>query len=381
MKPTEFEIAIIGGGPAGATAAMMLSDMGIEVCLVEKKIFPRETLCGEFLSGEVISEIKKQGLYKEFLNLSPNKIESFGFFRNEKFISASLNFPAFGLKRSTLDNFLLNTAQSKGTVIYMPYEVKEIKRDNKLFKLKALKKNGEGINISSRFVISAYGKQNFLDKMLKRKSAYYQSGMNGVKFHLEKSKLKNYDDREIRIYSAPGIYCGLNSVNNNQVTICFLYNKRTDYSPPRKKLIKFISSNKNFENLFVTNYEELLNAVPLYGTGNIYFGTKGLINNGMFMIGDAARVIAPLAGDGIAMALQSANLAAELLAGTAKGRYSFTEAAEKYSFQWKKLFNLRLLTASSLQFIILSRLFNGAGIEVVKTLPGLMPAFINLTRA
>ncbi len=381
MKSIKFDVAVIGGGPAGSIAAMYLRDSGADICLIEKKVFPRETLCGEFLSGEVIEEIKKQKLYEEFLNLNPNNIDTFRFIRNNNEISSGINFPAFGLKRSSLDNFLLNAAKGKGVVVFQPFEVKEIKKEYNLFNLKANNGKGEEINISSRFVIAAYGKQNFLDKKLNRKFAYFNSGMNGIKFHLDKNKLKNFESREIRIYSEPGIYCGINSVNDNLITICFLYNKRTDYIPPRKKIIDFIASSKNFEDLFNENYKEYLSTVRLYGTGNIYFGKRDLFDNGIFMIGDAAQVIAPLAGDGIGMAMQSAVLAAEIISNVLKGRSSFSKAGEIYSSQWKKLFNSRLLTAASIQHIVLSRLFNNAGMEVVKTIPGLLPAFIKLTRA
>lgn len=380
MKSFEFEIAIIGGGPAGSIAAMYLQNFGADVCIIEKKVFPRETLCGEFLSGEVIEEIKRHDLYEEFLNLNPNNIDTFRFFRNDNEICSKINFPAFGLKRSSLDNFLLNSAKGKGAVVFQPFEVKEIKRGNNLFKLKANNKNGEEINVSSRFVIAAYGKQNFLDKKLNRKFAYINSGMNGIKFHLEKDKLKNFDRREIRIYSEPGIYCGVNSVNDNHVTICFLYNRRTDNTTPREKIIDFISSCKNFGDLFDENYKKYFSTVKIYGTGNIYFGSRDLFNNGIFMVGDSARVIAPLTGDGIGMAMQSAILAAEIISNVSKGRLSFSKAGEMYNSEWKRLFNLRLKTAASIQHIILSHLLDGAGMKAIKTFPRLLPALIKLTR-
>ena len=48
----EFDVIVIGGGPAGSTAAIVMARAGLRVHLVEKDEFPRHKLCGEFLSGD-----------------------------------------------------------------------------------------------------------------------------------------------------------------------------------------------------------------------------------------------------------------------------------------------------------------------------------------
>ena len=49
---TAWDIAIIGGGVAGSTAAALLAQRGLQVILIEKGRFPRQKVCGEFLSPE-----------------------------------------------------------------------------------------------------------------------------------------------------------------------------------------------------------------------------------------------------------------------------------------------------------------------------------------
>src|SRR3970282_1266063 len=124
-----FEIGIIGAGPAGSTAAAYLAGYGFDVCLFEKKSFPRETLCGEFLSHEVIQLLKELNLFNDFISLSPNKITSFLFFNSSgKSIGSKFNFDAYGLSRSLFDNLLLCNAKNKGVTVYQPSEVKKIIR-------------------------------------------------------------------------------------------------------------------------------------------------------------------------------------------------------------------------------------------------------------
>jgi len=122
----QHEIAVIGGGPSGSTAAIYLAEFGFDVCLIEKKIFPREILCGEFLSREVVNNLKELNLFSSFLNLKPNPISSFAMFYDKKEISTQLDFQAYGLKRSGFDNLLLMNAKAKGVKVYQPYEVSEI---------------------------------------------------------------------------------------------------------------------------------------------------------------------------------------------------------------------------------------------------------------
>jgi len=107
----DHKIGIIGGGPAGSSMALYLASMNFDVCVFEKKLFPRETVCGEFLSHEVIAILKELNLYEKFLLLKPNKITKLKLFNSGKLTAESnFEFDAFSLKRSTFDNFLLSEA-------------------------------------------------------------------------------------------------------------------------------------------------------------------------------------------------------------------------------------------------------------------------------
>jgi len=137
MKPYNYDIAIIGGGPAGAMVSLYLSSFGIESCIIEKKRFPREVLCGEFLSCEVASSLKKLNLFKEFLALSPLEINTFqGFDDRGTGLFVPLKFSAYAIKRSVFDAFLLNEAKEVGAKIYQPAEVQSVVNESDKFLLK-----------------------------------------------------------------------------------------------------------------------------------------------------------------------------------------------------------------------------------------------------
>ena len=62
-----FDAVVIGGGPGGSTAALLLAQAGWSVAIVERKIFPRRKVCGEYLSATNLPLLDRLGLADEFV--------------------------------------------------------------------------------------------------------------------------------------------------------------------------------------------------------------------------------------------------------------------------------------------------------------------------
>jgi len=376
-----FEVGIIGGGPAGSTAAAYLADYGFNVCLFEKKSFPRETLCGEFLTIEVIYYLQQLQLFEEFISLQPNKIKSFRIFNSSgKSISSKFNFDAYGLSRSYFDNLLLCNAKRKGITVFQPAEVKQIISKKSSYQLSVKNEEQKEINIDVNHLIAAYGKQNHLDNSLKRNFINQKSKLNGIKFHLNKNQLREFPADEIQIYAADNIYCGVNAVDNNKVTLGFLEDRNREQPPPRKQLIELREKNKAFKNLFNENDENLFDNLPIYGTGNIYFGRRNLVEDGIFFIGDAAGVIAPLSGDGIGIAMESGKLIADLFQKKRRENLSKKEIEFLFIKEWNKLFSNRMKIAKTIQWFILKKYSRNGGFMLVNSFASLLQYLIKTTR-
>jgi len=71
------EIAIVGGGLAGLTAAIHLSKLGYSITLIEKNTYPKHKVCGEYVSNEVIPYLNWLGIHPEILQ--PAQIEHLHF--------------------------------------------------------------------------------------------------------------------------------------------------------------------------------------------------------------------------------------------------------------------------------------------------------------
>lgn len=376
-----YDVIIIGGGPTGSTAALYLSKFGFKTCVIEKKKFPREILCGEFLSGEVSKTLKELNLFESFLSVNPVKISKFKFI-NEKGteISSEFDFPAYALKRSLFDQFLLKSAVTSGVKVYQPAEAKIIKKDGDKFLVRIKVSDDQEITINSDYVIAAYGKQNIIDKKLNRSFVGTKTKLQAIKFHLPNRCINNFPSNEIRIYTGAGIYCGLNRVSDQETTLCVIEKKINGEHSSRERILNLVKTNRSFGKLFGKDFEKLLYELNIYGTGNIYFGKKTIVDNGMFMAGDAAGVIAPLTGDGIGMAVQSAKLISSLLAEQKSRKYSRNELEEIYLSEWNNLFLTRIRTASFIQKLLFTKITNNFSFNLVKNFPFILQKLIRATR-
>ena len=96
-------VHIIGGGPAGSSAAIAARQEDRDVCLVEKSSFPRHKVCGEFLSPEIAPILESLGVWSAFLSAGPARIGHlelhFGSFHRR----CKLPDVAYGLSRYRFD--------------------------------------------------------------------------------------------------------------------------------------------------------------------------------------------------------------------------------------------------------------------------------------
>ncbi len=122
MSESYHDVAIAGGGPAGATAGLILARRGVDVCIIDKKVFPRPKLCGglltqkavfalERLSGESRKELTARGIINSF----SNSYEAF--YRDKRIMRGQYGYPFHFVDRQVLDAFLLEQARLAGATV------------------------------------------------------------------------------------------------------------------------------------------------------------------------------------------------------------------------------------------------------------------------
>src|SRR5262245_65824981 len=131
-----LDVIVIGGGPAGSTAGALLARAGWSVAIVERAVFPRRKVCGEFLSATNLPLLRILGLHGLFHELAGPEVRRVALFgRDDAVIADMPRMPgdpeAWGraLGREHLDAALLDRAAAEGARVWQPWEVVDICND------------------------------------------------------------------------------------------------------------------------------------------------------------------------------------------------------------------------------------------------------------
>ena len=158
---SEFDVAIVGGGPSGAAAAHYLAHRGHSVVVCEKKTFPREKTCGDGLTPRAVKVLKEMGLAEE--------LDTWEKVRGLRVHAANrtleLTFPElddwddFGLvkPRKDLDKIVLDNAEASGAKVLYGTQVVEPVFDRGVCTGVVAKRDGETETISAKWTICAEG--------------------------------------------------------------------------------------------------------------------------------------------------------------------------------------------------------------------------------
>ncbi len=85
-----MDALIIGGGPAGATAALLLARSGWSVGVIEKKKFPRRKVCGEFISATNLSLLQELGLAEFYLSGGGPEVKRVGLYAADALLATKM---------------------------------------------------------------------------------------------------------------------------------------------------------------------------------------------------------------------------------------------------------------------------------------------------
>jgi len=162
-REARCDIAVIGGGPAGSAVALRLAALGHDVCLLERRAFPRRHV-GEALSAGV-------GPQLEFLGVSA-AIERAGFLRfaaarvrwsTDRFEHRPAHAGALTVDRGRFDHILLAAARRVGVRVWQPATARRAARSAAGWRIEA--ETGEGpLALAADFVIDATGRSGFLPR-------------------------------------------------------------------------------------------------------------------------------------------------------------------------------------------------------------------------
>ena len=294
---------VIGGGPAGAMAAIKLAEAGREVVLVEKETGPHDKVCGEFLSQEAIAYLGGVSVFPA--DLGAATIRSVRLYSGSRCAKSGLPFPALALSRRVLDAALLGRAAAAGCEVRQGAAVDQLTEHETGW---CAKLSG-GACLGARTVFLASGKHDLRGWSRPRGT---QSGLVGFKLHWRLSRAQIEAIRDSTdLFLFPGGYGGMLLVENQAANLCLVVRRSMlrRHGGRRDLLAAIVSENRELGRRLMG--AEAMHARPL-AISPIPYGYLGSASDGLWRIGDQAAVIPSFTGDGISIALHSASLATQM---------------------------------------------------------------------
>lgn len=346
---TKFDVAIIGGGPAGSSAATYLRQQGHSVVVFEKEKFPREHV-GESLIPFCYYRLKDLGVLEKVQTLACKKpginfIDKDGVNESVWCFERVLTDGAgmiFHTRRDVFDKALLDHSAENGAVVLEEHSVKSVNLDNpEEVVLRIANKNNEEKDYKARFLLDASGQHSFLAKKLGDKNPY--NGLDRTAFY-RRWKNNTYDQAlnagMIKIVYLGGDKKGwiwVIPIGRNYLSIGVSLNN--DYVREQKK--KFSGDNWR-DQFYAAEIAEatcltkiLEHSVPEHDTlsiGDFSYFVKKKYGENFAMIGDAGAFLDPIFSSGLFAAMETAHrtvkaLDIRLKEGRDAGRKAFEENA------------------------------------------------------
>lgn len=332
------QIVIVGGGLAGLVASIRLAKAGIPATVIEKKSYPFHRVCGEYISNETIPYLKSLDLFPH--EFKPPSITRFLLSSvGGKSETMDLDLGGFGISRYVFDHFLYEKAKVLGVTFLLNTEVEDVTFSNDIFHIKTSSKN-----LEADVVLGGFGKRSKLDVQLNRSFIQKRSPYLGVKYHLRTS----HPEDLIALHNFDGGYCGMSNIEDGKTTLCYLTHRDNfrQFKNIREMEENILFKNPLLKSVF-TNSDFIFDKPETIN--EISFETKSPIENHMLMVGDAAGMITPLCGNGMAMAIHASKLASDLIIDHINNSLSRNEMERRYAILWQKNFGARLWRGRQIQ--------------------------------
>jgi flavin-dependent dehydrogenase len=369
------DIIIIGAGPAGSSVAHLLAGRGWDVVLLEQHHFPRHKVCGEFLSPEAQSSLRAMGLYEVVDALSPAPIEQARLV-SPAGLAAPMALPgqAWGVSRFALDAALAAAAQKEGAYLHFGVTATEITRTDKGFEVGLRSKSGPA-TLRARTVLAACGRHS--GPALPPKAASGRPAYVGLKGHYEGVTMPPH----VELFFFPGGYAGICPIEGGRINLCMLASPTTLAQAGKgvgAMLAWAIRQNPRLVRRLTGGrlLPETAVAVAPVDTHRSAAPWAGLA-----CLGDAAVMIPPLCGDGMAMALRSAELCAPLAHDFLAGRLSLEAWVAAYCSAWRAEFGRAIRLGRYLQTLLSAPILSGALLGLGRLFPPLAETLVRATRS
>jgi menaquinone-9 beta-reductase len=307
------QITIVGGGLAGLTLGIALRQRGLPVTIWEAGRYPRHRVCGEFICGRGRAMLASLGLNEILSEAGAQEAKTACFFAGRTAGPVrSLPETALCLSRFTLDATLANHFRALGGEL----------REGSCWQESATR---EGI-------VQANGRRP------QTKPEDWR--WFGVKAHARNVTLA----ADLEVHLAPDSYVGLCRLSDDVVNVCGLFRRRGNEGPRSSRTDLLRGASGSAINARLASAEFL--PASICTVGGLDLRPRSANESAECRIGDALTMIPPFTGNGMSMAFESAELAADPLERWSRGKCAWAEALQSVASRCDADFSRRLTWAN-----------------------------------
>jgi len=386
-----FDVAIVGAGPAGSAAAILLARAGWSVALVERQRFPRRKVCGECIAASNLALLDALGVGTEVEHLAGAELRRVALMRGTASVIAPLppaDAPGRGfgraLGREQLDTLLVRQAALAGATLFQPCALQAIEGEAGSFRLR-LRAAGEGgaeTTIEAALVVAAHGSWEPLpSERAVRREQRRPSDLFAFKANFRRTAI---EPDLLPVLAFAGGYGGMVVADDGIATLAGCI--REDRLGRDREANPGERAGDVFEAILRRECAGVADALqgaeregPWLATGPIRPGVRLGQGDGIFRIGNAAGEAHPIVGEGISMAIQSAFVLAAVLLPERLRLVAQASAADvqakllrDYETRWRQRFTPRLRVAAAFAHLAMRPWAAAAAWPVVRAWPGLL---------
>jgi flavin-dependent dehydrogenase len=356
-----FDLAIIGAGPAGSSAAITAARLGSRVLLLEARDFPRHKVCGEFVSAEALDVLA--GLLSDLPSTRPLfdnaiAIDRTRLFLGTRVVEAPIVPPGLSITRYDLDASLWQVTQAAGVETRENCEVLAVNGDG-AYRLQTA--SGE-FTAAALIVAAGRWSQFTSDRTVPAGPKWI-----GLKAHFRERNPERSSD----LYFFQNGYCGVQPVAKDVVNACAMV--RADVATSLRQVFGL--------HLSLAKRASVWEALtPPVCTGPLIYRPPVSSRGNAMFVGDAAAFIDPFVGDGISIALRSGQVAGQCAAGFLRGETTLTESVGAYEREYSRQFAPLLSAAARVRSLMSLPEFTKPAVFELLRVPGVMPFVIRKTR-
>ena len=352
----ETDVAIVGAGPAGSTLGALLARRGVRVALIDRDAFPRDKLCGEFLSYDALPVLRELGVLDAIDAAGAPSIEQCRIVGARRVYTFDFPRAARGVSRMLLDDLIFRAAERFGATRIEG--VGAVRIDARRVVL------DDGREIEAKVVAGAWGRWGRFDQQLGRR---FVRDRRHRSFGFKRHYTGPHATGTIDLYAFHRGYLGVNAVEGGVVNICGLVHA-SRLAGHKGRWDSFIETIRAEEPALDGLYGGHAPAQDGYLSSEpVIFRAREAVEGGVFMIGDASGVIDPLTGNGMAMAVQSALLAAPMLLRLAGDGADRDSVENEYRAAHRSFFASRIAWSRRAALLLSRPRLLDAALAVVRT--------------